>query len=57
MLQESVDTTDVECLDSSSESANTSTPACRVDIIDEITPFRMRAMPAHRNHHGKSKSN
>ena len=36
MLQKSVDMTDVECLDSSSKSANGSTPACKVDIIDEI---------------------
>ena len=36
MLQESVDTTDVECQDSSSESENESTPAWRVAIIDEI---------------------
>ena len=36
MLQESVDTTDVECLDSSSKSENRSTPACEVDIIDEL---------------------
>ena len=35
MLQESVDTTDVECLDSSSESENGFTSACLVDI-DEI---------------------
>ena len=34
MLQESIDTTDVECLDSESE--NGSIPACGVDIIDEI---------------------
>ena len=36
MLLKSVDTTDVECLDSSSESENGCTPACRVDIIDDI---------------------
>ena len=36
MLQESVDTTDVEFLDSFSEYENGSTPACGVDIIDEI---------------------
>ena len=36
MLQESVDTTDVECPGSSSESENGSTPACEVDIIDEM---------------------
>ena len=36
MLQESFDTTDEECLDSSSESENGFTPACRIDIIDEI---------------------
>ena len=34
MLQESIDTTDVKCLDSESE--NGSIPACGVDIIDEI---------------------
>ena len=36
MLQESVHTTDVECLDSSSEYENGSFLACGVDIIDEI---------------------
>ena len=36
MLQESDDTTDVECLGSSSESQNGSTPACGLDIINEI---------------------
>ena len=36
MLPGSVDTTDVECLDSSSGSKNGSTPAYGVDIIDEI---------------------
>ena len=36
MLQESVDTTDVECLDSSSESENGFTPACGVNIVDKI---------------------
>ena len=38
MLQKSVETTDVECLDSSLESERGFTPACRVDIIDEIFP-------------------
>ena len=36
MLQELVGTTDVECLESASESENVSTSACGVDIIDEI---------------------
>ena len=36
MMQESVDTTDVECLDPSSESENGSTSACGIDIVDEI---------------------
>ena len=36
MLQESVDMIDVGCLHPSSESENEATPACRVDIIDEI---------------------
>ena len=38
MLQESVYTTDVECLDLSAGSENGSTPAsgCGVDIIDEM---------------------
>ena len=36
MLQESFDTTDIECLDLSLESESGSTPACEVDIIDEI---------------------
>ena len=36
MLQKSIGTTDVECLDSSLESENGSTPACWVDIIDEV---------------------
>ena len=36
MLQESVDTTDVECLDSSSYSPNGSTSAYGVDNINEI---------------------
>ena len=38
MLQELVDTIDIECLDSSSESGNGSTPASAhgVDVIDEI---------------------
>ena len=35
MLQESVDTADVECRHSSPESENGSTSACKVDIIDE----------------------
>ena len=36
ILLESVDTSDAECLDSSSESENGSTPACGISIIDEI---------------------
>ena len=36
MLQESVDTNDVEYLDLSSEFENGSTPTCGVDIIDKI---------------------
>ena len=36
MLQEPVDTTDVECLNLSSEFKNGSTPPCGIDIIDEI---------------------
>ena len=36
MLHESVDTTDVECLDSSTESENGSTPLCGITIIDGI---------------------
>ena len=36
MLLESVYTTDVECLDSSSECEYGSTPVCGIDIIDEI---------------------
>ena len=36
MLQESVDTTDVECLNSSSESEIGSTPARGVNIIDKM---------------------
>ena len=35
-LKESVDTTDVQLLDSSSKSENGFTRACEVDIIDEI---------------------
>ena len=36
MLQDSVDTTDVECLDSSLDSKNGSITACGVEIVDEI---------------------
>ena len=35
-LQKSVDTTDIECLNSFSESENKSTSACGVDIFNEI---------------------
>ena len=47
MPQESLNTTDVECFYSSSESENGSAPACKVMLSMRYSPLRMRTMPAH----------
>ena len=54
MVQESVDTTDVECFDRSLESENDLFLHVGLILSMRYSPLRMRAMPAHHNHHEMS---
>ena len=55
MQQEQVDTTEVECLVSSSNLKMDIFLHARLILLMRYSPLRMRAMPAYHNHYEMSK--
>ena len=55
MLQKSIYTTDVECLDSSLVSKNALLVLVWLILLIRYLPLWMRTMTAYHNHHGMSK--